>query len=101
MNVACNLLERQAGCWWIFLDSHKRLWAQLVKNRQVPHPKQCGPDGMPVPPDWTQFEAELPDGPPKKGHGPPAPKAAKNGLQMADQMAQQQSMQNMSACLLA
>jgi hypothetical protein len=40
VNVACSLLERQVGCYWIFKESHKRLWVHLVRDRLHPHPKQ-------------------------------------------------------------
>ena len=64
-----------------------------MKNLQHPHPKQTDADGMPVMPPWQDHQAELPDGPPKQGHGPPmrTPQRGSTGTELANQ---QQNMSN-------
>lgn len=55
---------------------------QRVVSKEVPHPElpaTAAPGELPCEPDWPQYQADLPSGPPKHGHGPPAAKTGRRG----------------------
>jgi len=60
----------------------QKVWVQRVTSKEVPHPElpaSAAPGELPCEPDWSKYDADLPSGPPKHGHGPPSARIARRG----------------------